>query len=88
MNAYGFTRGTYYLIGNTGVSPDLPPTLEPTPSIHPRGLLQWQAGEFDAQATRAVEAERPCTRYPQDCADACIYVKSRGRTVCGWKAEA
>lgn len=75
-----------------------PPTLSLRPSIHPSGLLQWQAGEFDGQAERTVEAERPrpCARYPQDCAgedwvpgewESCPYMKSQGRKACGWKAE-
>ena len=74
-----------------------PATITTCPSIHPSGLLQWQAGEFDREVPQAVEEQRhrPCARRPQDCAgedwgpgewDKCPHVKSGGRTPCGWKA--
>lgn len=97
MNLYNLTKGTYYLVGDTGVTRDQPSTLTLRPSVHPSGLLQWQAKEFDGQAASAVEAERPrpCARYPQDCAgedwgpgewESCPYMKSGGRTPCGWRS--
>jgi len=67
MNLYNLTRPTYK--GMAVYSRDEPPSIRPTPSIHPSGLLQWQAGEFDREAEKNVEAERPglCARYPDDC---------------------
>ena len=34
---------------------DQPPTLTASPSIHPSGLLQWQAAEFDRDVGRIRE---------------------------------